>query len=284
MGRQGQRETLVSAITDLYKTAQYRISWGHVSAIILSEAAVYAHGAKISDMINRYPEIRYNAWIYGTRSPMEKVLATTPFFKLSPLASIIHDPTGNYKQSSLFPPVLFFKYIAKSKETSATSYLPSLGINSVQWAESDTKMPMLMINGAFFEYGEQAKGFIPRAKLAGYHWLVPNMNSSPLVVKKDGKIYAELSLRSLDVKIIPTVSGQEALFHIKAKYKAGMFEYLIDTPYKETTQIAEELIKKEIMDTYKEGLKIGVDLFELGHVLRLKQPVLWKNSPITASS
>jgi spore germination protein KC len=272
----GTGETLVSAITDLFKTAQIRLSWGHVSSIILSERAIHAQGNNIVEMINRYPEIRYNAWVYGTRSPIDKLMATTPFFKLSPLESIMHDPKSNYQQNSIFPPTLFFKYIATYNEPSATSYLPSLGINTVQWEEGQVKKPMLMINGAFFEYGKRTKGFITRGKLEGYHWLIPSMKSAPLEVKKDGEIYGQLVIGHPKLKITPVIHGSEVRFRIKGSYLAGMYEYLVPVSYEEMAKLAEETIKKQIMQTYEEGLNIGVDPFELGHKLRLKHPQLWK--------
>jgi Ger(x)C family germination protein len=272
----GKGETLVAAINDLFKTAQFRLSWGHVSSIILSERAIHAQGQKIAEMINRYPEIRYNAWVYGTHTPIDKLMATTPFFKLSPLASIMHDPKTNYEQNSIYPPILFFQYISKYNEPSATSYLPSLGINVSQWKENERKMPMLMVDGAFFEYGEKTKGFIPRAKLEGYHWLLPSMNSSTLMLKKEGKLYGQLVIGRPKIKITPIIHGNDVHFHIKASYKGGMYEYLTPTSYKELTQIAEDTIKKQIMNTYEEGLNIGVDPYELGHKLRLLHPKLWK--------
>ncbi|MGO4548119.1 Ger(x)C family spore germination protein [Paenibacillus sp. 2TAB23] len=272
----GKGESLVSAITDLFKTAQFKLSWGHVSSIILTERALKAKGDSLAEMINRYPEIRYNAWIYGTRSPLEKLLAATPFFKLSPLASIMHDPQSNYEQNSTYPPMLFFKYISIFNEPSATAYLPSLSLNDTQWQESNVGKPMLMINGAFFEYGNQIKGFISRAKLEGYHWLVPSMESAPLIIKKEGNVYGQLIILRPKIKITPLVQGEDVRLRIKVSYVGGMFEYLAEMPYAEMTHIAEETIKKQIMDTYKEGLKIGVDPFELGHKLRLKHPKLWK--------
>ncbi|WP_161601665.1 Ger(x)C family spore germination protein [Paenibacillus luteus] len=272
----GKGETLVSAITDLFKTAQFRLSWGHVSSIILSEQAIKAKGESLVEMINRYPEIRYNAWVYGTKAPMDKLLSTTPFFKLSPLVSIMHAPQRNYDQNSMYPPVLFFKYIAQFNEPSSSAYLPSLAINLTQWEESNVKKPMLMINGAFFEYGEHTKGFIPRAKLEGYHWLITNMKSSPLQLKKEGKVYGQLVIGRPRIKITPVIHGSNVRFRIKGSYTAGMYEYLIPMPYPEMAELAEEAIKKQIMLTYEEGLKIGVDPFELGHKLRLKHPQLWK--------
>ncbi|WP_171056464.1 Ger(x)C family spore germination protein [Paenibacillus sinopodophylli] len=272
----GKGETLVTAISDLFKTAQFKLSWGHVSSIILTERALYAKGDLLAEMINRYPEMRYTAWIYGTKEPLDKLLAATPFFKLSPLASIMHDPQSNYKQNSTYPPMLFFQYIAIFNEPSGTAYLPSLSLNDTQWEESDVGKPMLMINGAYFEYGNKIKGFIPRAKLEGYHWLVPSMESVPLTLKKHGKIYAQLIVLRPKIKITPIVQEEEVRFRIKVSYVSGLYEYLADISYAEMSRIAEDTIREQIMNTYKEGLKLGVDPFELGHHLRLKHPKLWK--------
>lgn len=272
----GKGKTYAAAVSDLFKTAQTQLSWGHVSSILLTERVILTQGKSIVEMIGRYPEIRYNTIVYSTRSPLEKILTTTPFFRLSPIASILHNPSLNFKQDSIYPPVLFFKYISRLNEPSATSYLPSLSINSVQWKEGEKPKSLLMINGGFFYYGEHSSGFLPRNKLEGYHWLVPSMKNSPLTITKDGTQYGQLDIGKPKIKITPIVQGSEATFRIDASYRAWLYEYLNPISYNEMTIIAEDIIKKEIMETFLEGLEIGVDPFELGYFLHRKHPQLWK--------
>ncbi|MGQ8969290.1 hypothetical protein [Bacillus subtilis] len=41
---------------------------------------------EVLELINRYREIRYLAWLFSTREPPEEILLATPFFRFSPNA------------------------------------------------------------------------------------------------------------------------------------------------------------------------------------------------------
>lgn len=45
--------------------------------------------------------------------------------------------------------------------------------------------------------------------------------------------------------------------------------------YDEMTRVSEETIKKQIMETYRNGLKRGVDVYGLQEHLYRKNPKLW---------
>ncbi|MFF2480118.1 Ger(x)C family spore germination protein [Paenibacillus sp. NPDC058071] len=271
----GMGRTLNDAVNDVYKTSQLSLFWGHITAIVLSESVLMEKGILVADMLVRYPEIRYNAWLYGTREPIDKLLSATPLFRLSPLDSILHHPEDSYKQYSMFKPILFFKYISDFKEEAVSAFLPSLALNNTQWKENEKEHPLLTIDGAFVESDRQVKGFMPRSKLLGYHWMEPKMYRAPLPVIKDGVVYGQLSVMLTKLKIKPVVQGSTVKFRVKAKYLAGMYEY--DTPIsaEEMTQIASDTIKKEIMETYEKALAKEVDIYNLEERLYRKNPTKW---------
>lgn len=272
----GHGATFNMAINDLYKTVQLPISWGHVTAILLSDNMLRMEDNKIGEMMNRYPEVRYNAWVYGTKGSIEELLSATPMFQLSPLSSILHSPEKNYGQYSMFPPVLFFQYLANVNEPAISAYLPSLTLNNEQWKENDKSHRQLMINGAFFEANNVTKGFLSTRKLDGYHLLQENMHRSPLNIERDGIMYGEISIGEPHITIKPIIQGSDVKFRIKAKYLSAMYEYLQPISNDEMTAIATEIIKGQIMGSYKEGLKIGVDIYGLEDTLYRHNPGLWK--------
>ncbi|MCQ6560665.1 Ger(x)C family spore germination protein [Paenibacillus mendelii] len=272
----GRGRTLDMAFNDMYKSAQLQVSWGHVTAIVLTDNVLAAKHDQIADMINRYPEIRYNAWLYGTKSSMEELLRATPLFNLSPLVSILHSPESNFKQYSTYNPVLFFQYILDYNEPAVSAYLPSLSLTKKQWKHDETPHDMLMIDGAFFETGRQMKGFLNRNQLAGYHWLLASMDRAPLTIEKEGTLYGGISVKLSNSHIKPVFHGSDVRFHVKATYYGGMYEYMEKITPDEMNRAAEDAIRKQIMDTYKEGLRIGVDVFGLEEKLYRKYPQTWK--------
>ncbi|MFX3636359.1 MAG: Ger(x)C family spore germination protein [Candidatus Pristimantibacillus sp.] len=272
----GRGKSFNMAVTDLYKTSQLRINWGHLTAIVLTERALKAKVEFLSDMIVRYPEIRYNAWLYGTRSSLEELLSATPMFKKSPIASILHSPEDNFSQISLFPPVYFFKYLSKYNEKAGSAYLPSLSLNEAQWKENKKKHGLLMIDGGFFESNRKIRGYLSRQKMLGYHWLQANTHRAPINIERDGILYGEIIVDVNKIKIKPVIQGSEVHFHILAKLTGSNYEYVVPISREEMNQIGANIIKSQIMNTYIEGLKIGVDIYGLEVTLFRKHPKLWK--------
>ncbi|UVI28327.1 Ger(x)C family spore germination protein [Paenibacillus spongiae] len=271
----GRGSTLNMAFDDIYKSSQLPVSWGHVTAIVLSDKVLAAKNEHLLDMINRYPEIRYNAWFFGTRTSLDRLLSATPQFNLSPLVSILHSPRPNFEQYSLFNPVLFFQYITDYNEPAVSAYLPSLSITKKQWRDAEKPHDMLMIDGAFFESDGRLNGFLDRSQLVGYHWLLQDMARAPLTIEKQGTVYGGLTLSQRSTQIKPVIKGSEVRFHVKATYYGAMYEYIEPMTSEEMNRIAEETVRKQIMDTYREGLRIGVDIFGLEEKLYRKYPHMW---------
>ncbi|MBH5319015.1 Ger(x)C family spore germination protein [Paenibacillus sp. GSMTC-2017] len=272
----GQGRTLNLATDDLYNTAQVTIAWGHLSSLIISEQALQAQGKSIIEMLNRYPDIRYNTWLYTTKEPIESILSTNSLFKLPPIFSILHDPKPNYNQNSIISPILLFKYIAQYNEPAITSFIPSLGVNKQQWKQPDKPLPLLMIKGAYFQSPTGKSVYLNRSKLFGYNWMQKEMKRAPLNVARDGTEYAHLNISDPKIKIKSIMKGNDVAFQIIASYNGAMFEYNEPMPYHEMTQLAEEIIKKQIVNVYKEGLKNGIDIYNLGDVLRHDNLKQWK--------
>ncbi len=273
----GSGNSFYAATTQLYQTVQNHVIWGHISAVVLSESALREHGHELLQMINRYPEVRYNTWLYVTPGSVEEVLSTNGFFDNTVLSTILHDPEPNYKQYSTLPPTLLFQYTAKNREPGVTSYLPSMIINKKTWQRIDKPLPLPSINGAYFQYGSQYKGFLSRKQMVGYGWIQKKMVRAPLSVTKDGEMYAQMSIGKPKISIKPIVEGKKVTFEIKAKYYGALYEYKHPASYEELAKTAEDNIREEIMHTYREALKIGVDIYNLGLVLRHQKLDLWKD-------
>lgn len=272
----GKGTTLNNATDNLYQTAQVSIVWGHLSALIMSEKALKKEGFRIIEMLNRYPEIRYNTWLFSTKEPFDELLKTNSLFKLPSLYTILHDPLPNYKQFSMLPPVKMFEYIADYNEPAITSYVPSIGINKEQWQETKKQIPLLKITGAHFKAPDGENPFFTRTKLEGYQWMQKKMNRAPLTIEKNGVRYANLSLGRPKIKIKPIVEGMNVSYQISVQLIGAMYEYNEPLPYEEMIQIAQDTIKKQIMDVYEEGVQNNVDIFNLGQSLRLKNVNAWK--------
>ena len=83
----GEGSSFTEAANDLYSTSQQRLNLGQISAILFSERLMKENKVgEVLELINRYREIRYLAWLFSTREPHEEILLATPFFRFSPNA------------------------------------------------------------------------------------------------------------------------------------------------------------------------------------------------------
>ncbi|WJH31196.1 Ger(x)C family spore germination protein [Paenibacillus sp. CC-CFT742] len=270
-------KTLNLAVNELFRSAQLHIAWGHVTAIVMDESVLTSNRIKdVFDMLGRFPESRYTTWVYGTREPLEDILSATSIYNMSPLDSILHNPLPTFLEESLFPPVLSFKLIATHNNASTTTYLPSISLNKEHWSQNKKKHELFVIEGAFFERTGDNFEYLPRSKLQGYHWLLKDMRRAPLMIENEGTIYGVLSVGLPKLNIKPVVKGNEVHFNIDAKYLTALYEYLSPISYDEMVKYSEKTLRAQILQTYREGLRRGVDVYGLQEKLYRKNPGLWR--------
>ncbi|WDQ34579.1 Ger(x)C family spore germination protein [Paenibacillus marchantiae] len=270
-------KTLNLAVNELFRSSQLHIAWGHVTAIVMAESILTSkHIKEVFDMLGRFPESRYTTWVYGTRDPLENILSATSIYNLSPLDSILHNPLPSFLEESLFPPVLSFKLIATHNNASTTTYLPCITLNKEHWSQNKKNYELFMIDGAFFERTGDDFEYLPHSKLPGFHWLLKDMRRAPLIIENEGTIYGALSVGLPNVKIVPVIRGNEVHFNIDAKYLTALYEYLSPVSYDEMVRFSEKTLREQILQTYREGLKRGVDVYGLQEKVYRKNPSLWR--------
>ena len=96
---------MTEALIDLYTSSQQRVSWGHVTALVLTESVLQPKQlSQVFDLTNRSQEIRYTKWLYGTKDKMEDLFTVFRSFS-SPLHSLLHEPRESYVQFSFIRPI-----------------------------------------------------------------------------------------------------------------------------------------------------------------------------------
>ncbi|MBP1991902.1 Ger(x)C family spore germination protein [Paenibacillus eucommiae] len=275
----GTGRTINEAINEIYRSSQRQVFWGHVTSIVFSESILKSGIQEVMDLTNRYREIRYTKWVYGTREPMEKILAATPFFKLSPLSSILHAPLENYRQNSLIKPLQFYRFTSNFHGLGSTVHLPSLGLENHTWKENDKDSQLLKIGGAFLIHSEKLKGWLPAASLEGARWVQPDAIRNPLTItSNDKKLIATLVLDKPQSQISFQKKSDQVQFQLHIQINATVNELIQPASESELVTRAAELIEEEVRAVYSEGLSIQSDILNLGEALYRKRPKLWRES------
>lgn len=274
----GSGKNMADALLQIYTTNQQQLSWGQVTALVLTESVLNAERMEqVFDITNRSEEIRYTKWIYGTRGNLEDLFTTTPFFKLSPLHSLLHEPLESYKQLSFIRPMQFNDFIIRYREKAASVVLPTISISSANWSEDMRQHPILEIDGAFLLKNKQYKGWKQRNDLLGIRWLADRNSQAPVVVGPHDHPVGSVMMQHprSTIELLPTKDGIS--YRIKLKVHGMVQSIYKEVSDAELQKLAEDSLREEILSTFHTTVAMGVDPYQLSLMLYQRNPKLWKN-------
>ncbi|MCD1259174.1 Ger(x)C family spore germination protein [Paenibacillus athensensis] len=273
----GKGISFTEAGNDLYSTSQQRLNWGQISAILFSERLLKERKVgEVLELIDRYREIRYLAWVFSTRDPLDEVLIATPFFRLSPKASILHNPEQNYRQRSILAPIRLQKFVMDSNEKAKTSYIPELSVRKDQWKENQKPHEMLRYSGIQIYDKDKYYARMSLEEIKGLPWLNKHTIRLPVDLFSDNKLVAVLVAEKPEYDVKPRVKYDKAYFDISVKVKAGVNELHADVTEQELTQLAQKEIEHQIRQTFQTAFEKRIDIYNLGESLFRRNPYAWK--------
>ncbi|MEF3308116.1 Ger(x)C family spore germination protein [Paenibacillus sp. GYB004] len=270
-------DTFDKAAFNMYTTAQQRIAWSHVKALVFTEAALKNKIVEqVLDVWDRYYENRYTIWVFATKEPIEKVFEATPIQNTSVVYSQLNDPKDIYSQSSVIAPIYLYDFMRTWYEKSQSLKIPYLTIDE-SWKESGKILSTLQINGVGVFQNRNYKGFIPRIQLQGLRWLNGKTERTPLYVKANGKnaLDSTLVMENVRPKIKAEVKNGKAEFKIQVTAKGNIPQLVQPLSQNNLERLAVEKIQAEIKQTYLEGLRHGVDVLGLSETLFRSRPKQW---------
>lgn len=275
----GRGDTLTDAFSDVYRTAQLRLFYGHVSAIVIGEKLLENRDKlkEIYEVLSRYFEIRYTPWIFGTDQPIDKLFAVTSLFSFSQNVTIMHQPQETYKQRSFIRPITMRQFNVDLREPGRTTLLPSLAISDNSMKRGEKSTGMLEVNGAYIINSKnQYLGWISYDRIKGIPWVEPETIRAPVILRSKGEIEASLFLERPKIKIKPHIENGKATYTMSVELTGNMTEMLKPMPESDIEKKAEEEVKREIMNVFHEGLKRKADLLQLEQALYRQNVREWK--------
>jgi len=265
--------TVIDAMNQLYRTSQQRVFWGQVSSIVFSQEALKHGVLQYLDGVIRFREIRYTQWVYGTNEPIDRLFTVTPFFNLSPLASILHQPEDNYRQRSYIRPLRLHKMVSQLREPGNSLLLPMLAIDREVWKKNDSPDSKLIVEGVFALSQRNDPVFVKDSELIGLRWMEKDSKRSDLVISQNGEPSASLSIESIRSDIRFDEAGGS--FSIQFSCSATIAELVEGMTEQEIERATVETIRSQIRQTFENGRKKGLDLFHLNHELYRKHFPVW---------
>ncbi|TNJ56711.1 Ger(x)C family spore germination protein [Paenibacillus hemerocallicola] len=273
----GTGATLNLAMNDLYKTAQQRTIWGHIASIVIGEKALEKGIEQFEDAISRYREIRFTPWIFGTKASIPELFSTPAFFGMSALNTMMLEPREIFEQSSWIAPLRYTTFIADVRESGRTAVLPSLAINRTQWSKDERPERKMVLDGAFMISRMESKGWIERTKLSGLRWVTEETVRSPILLEEQGKPLAVISLGHPKIDISESEVEGKPRYTISVKMDGNVMDWIKYVEEGKLKQIAERQLKREIEETYRNGIAIGADVYQLEYHTYRNRTSSWKH-------
>ncbi len=272
----GTGTTIDMAAHNLYSTTQRYVYWGHLTAVVFSDNVLRRGIGDALDLLGRFHELRYTAWIFGTSDPLENILTTAPILEVSPVYSQLGDPRDVFNQSSFIPPIRLNRLVASLREPGRTAYIPNLTVVKTRWMDAKEKHPALWINGIHVLRDAKTTAYLSRSGLIGWRWMLNEVPRTPLEVFVDGRPAAVLICENPNIKILPEVKANRATFRIKVNVTAMIVEMLQPESEMVLRNKAARQIEQEIRSTFNKGVESRSDIFQLGAVLHRTSPKSWK--------
>ncbi|SDS00380.1 germination protein, Ger(x)C family [Paenibacillaceae bacterium GAS479] len=279
-------KTLLTAIGNLQKTAQFVLNLEHMKVLIVHERGL-PHMEDILDANNRQRASRYTSLVFGTREPIQELFRSSTFFGFSHLLSIMYNPKGQYEQSSYLRPLTMQEFVRNMEEKAFTALLPSIGLVKGDWTKSEEQLNVQYYDGLFAFNRKSFDLFMPVGLTSGFRWIDPRFRQYILETEDvDGggesqndneeRMTATVNIERSLPHYEAIVDGDKPRFNLTVKVKGHVVELSGPINEQEIQTRVEEKIKQEMEATYKYACKEKVDLFLLEEVLYRDHNAYWK--------
>ncbi|WP_256757760.1 Ger(x)C family spore germination protein [Cohnella sp. WQ 127256] len=277
---EGIGNSFEESLFELYRTAQERIYWGHMTAIVVSESTFKKGFGEIYDSLLRYYEFRRTPWVYGTKQSVKDILSAGGFFGQSPLSTILHEPQGTYSQTSLIMPIKLHRLIGQINEPGFTSCIPTLAVNKKQWHVKDKIEPKLMLDGAIFLKNEAYRSFMPLEELNGLRWIQKGTIRAGIPVPNKTEPVVQIVVDYPKTKLRLDNTGGGLHYNINIKATANIVNRTKNSllGFQQLTLKTTEAIEQEIRKSFLAGVQRQTDIYNLEHHLYRFHYQEWKTN------
>ncbi|MEK5645799.1 MULTISPECIES: Ger(x)C family spore germination protein [Paenibacillus] len=272
----GEGQTISESLSSIYTTSERRVFWGHMKSIVCTDRLLRHNINEVFDLLNRHRENRYNVLLYGTKNPIHEILTEKSILNFSPLETVLESPQQIFTQRSFILPTYEFKVLSQLNESSGTAILPSITIDHNDWYEDKKDKPMLRIDGAFFFVNRKLSGWLSEEDLKGTRWIQRRMEVSPINVPDNSDPIANLSLRKPHFVVEPVLEKEKIYFNIRVGLKGSVALLIKDIDEVSLEKQAADVVKQEIIHSFRKGISIKSDVFMLEDKLYRKHPQKWE--------
>lgn len=272
----GQGDSVTEALSNVGRSSQLKLFWGHVKAIILTEGAMTRGVNEIHKAINRYREVRYNVLMFGTKEKLEEVFSRNSLLNLSPLDSLLFTGMPVNSPESFIIPDKVNRIIANMNEPGEYARVASIGFRAKDWSEGTKPMELIAVNGVYYFHHDKMTAWISVQQLKGIRWMEERLSEIPAQIGPEGRNDAVMVFARPHMKIRPVMADGTVSFDLRVKAKAYVLELSQEAGMKQLQKEAEEMIEREIRHTFRQGVKLRCDTLDLQQELYRSDPARFR--------
>ncbi len=272
--------TIEEAIYKLYRASDQQIFWGHMRYLIFSENALKnERSIPVIDTFIRFRETRYHIWVYCTKDPIKEILLITPILKGTLTSSKLSNPTNTFEQESFILPQNLREIMIALNEPNHEVSIPYITIKK-DWETAIQPEQETTFSGIGVLSKDGLKGFIKETAARGNQWMHDKTNRGEVTFKLESeeRDFLTVDIDKLDVAVKPIIKSKDQVtFDIEINLNATLNGFKGKVVSNQIRENIIKQVKKEVMETYEEGLKIDTDIYRLSEYLYRKNVKVWKN-------
>ncbi|MCM2534541.1 Ger(x)C family spore germination C-terminal domain-containing protein [Neobacillus pocheonensis] len=121
------------------------------------------------------------------------------------------------------------------------------------------------------------KGHLSSSEILGLRWVQKNTVRAPLYLYNGEKLLGTIVFQNPKTKVIPNIADNKLFYTLNVKGKGSLIQMDQASTEEELKENAVIAIRKQITNTYKQGLKRNADVYRLSDALYRKDPKSWHN-------
>lgn len=264
--------TLEEAIDNLYKSIDQELFWGHLTFLVFSEEVLKEKRVNaIVESFIRYPDTRYQIWIYSTQGSLKDVLLTVPINNTPITIAKLDDPLNSYSQYSFIRPLNVREFIIGLDEPSHEVVIPLI-MPIENWDNTHKKTSTSMVVGGSLLGSNSYKGSLINKEIEGLQWMNKNAKGgdvSFLIDENNPESLASMLVQDVDVTITPEFKENDVTFEVNLSVTVLANTVPPNVEIADLEKGVKKKLEQEIMKTYQKGVELDTDIYRLSeHVYR----------------
>ena len=268
-------ETIAEAFFNFYHSLDMRLFWGHLSFVVLSEAALQEGRANlVVDSFNRYRETRYQIWVYGTRDDLSEIMLVTPVLNKAISLSKLTIPFNSFSQESSLVPVNFRQFNIALTEPNYSIAIPYIRLTE-KWKTEKEKQKAIEFEGVAITARDGLKEVFKEEEIDGLRFMQEETKRGELTYFIEGKPVTVV-IENIKVDVKSKVKDGDFVFDIKIRLNAIADDFHTEITKKQIEKTVIEEVEKRVKETYQRTLKKDIDIYNLSNNSYKQHVKQWK--------